>query len=438
MKGNPAVMKKISPPRKIAVIGLGYVGLPVAVAFGKQGTVIGYDKNPERVAALKKGLDVTNQISSEELQSTHIHYTTQPEDLKAANFYIVAVPTPVDNSKNPDMSLVLSASETIGTVLKKGDIVVYESTVYPGATEDECAPVLEKQSGLDCGKDFTLGYSPERINPSDKEHTFESIVKIVSGQDERTLEIVAEMYGSVVTAGIYKAPTIKTAEAAKVIENTQRDLNIALMNELALIFEKMGLDTHEVLEAAQTKWNFLPFKPGLVGGHCISVDPYYLTHKAKQFGYFPEVILAGRHINDSMGKFIAEQAIKLMMEKDCKIEGSTISILGFTFKENCPDIRNSKVIDIIDTLKQFKVKCKVYDPLADPREAKKYYDIELSDWDDIPASDALIIAVGHEAFKKLKPQDYLAKLSKNPVILDVKAILNKKLFQSHSVKIWRL
>ena len=339
--------------RKISVVGLGYVGLPVAVAFGKSEQTIGFDINEERLAELRNGHDRTNEVTDQDLAATQILFTSKTAELAQADFHIVAVPTPVDDAHQPDLTPVLKASETVAKALKKGDIVVYESTVYPGVTEEICVPILELISGLVCGVDFTVGYSPERINPGDKEHTFTKIKKVVSGQDQATLDIVADVYGSVVTAGVYKAATIKVAEAAKVIENTQRDLNIALMNELALIFDRMGIDTLDVLEAAGTKWNFLKFKPGLVGGHCIGVDPYYLTHKAEKLGYIPQVILSGRRINDGMGAYIAQQTIKQMIHAGHPIAGSTVTVLGLTFKENCPDLRNSRVIDIIRELQDF-------------------------------------------------------------------------------------
>ena len=348
--------------RIISVIGLGYVGLPVAVAFGKVRRTIGFDINPLRISELQAGFDRTGEVTGTDLQNSDIAFTDKVAELAGADFHIVAVPTPVDEAHQPDLTLMYKASETVGRALKKGDIVVYESTVYPGVTEDECVPVLERVSGLQCGRDFTVGYSPERINPGDKEHTFTKIKKVVSGQDAATLEIVARVYESVVTAGVHRATSIKVAEAAKVIENTQRDLNIALMNELALIFDRMGIDTNEVLEAAGTKWNFLPFRPGLVGGHCIGVDPYYLTHKAEKIGYIPQVILAGRRINDGMGKFIAQRTVKEMIHAGHNVLGNRVTVLGLTFKENCPDLRNSKVIDIIRELQDYGIDVQVCDP----------------------------------------------------------------------------
>jgi UDP-N-acetyl-D-galactosamine dehydrogenase len=356
--------------RKISVVGLGYVGLPVAVEFGKSQRVIGFDISSIRVEELKQGIERTNEVEAKDLASADVIYTCDANDLRLADFHIIAVPTPVNNAKQPDLSPVISASRTVGQQLKKGDIVVYESTVYPGATEEDCIPVLERESGLVCGADFNVGYSPERINPGDKLHTFKTITKVVSGDTPNTLEIVAAVYRSVVTAGVHKAPTIKVAEAAKVIENTQRDLNISLMNELALIFNKMNIDTRDVLAAASSKWNFLPFDPGLVGGHCIGVDPYYLTYKAAILGYSPQVILSGRSINDSMGSFIASQTVKELIKTGKCVKGSVVTILGFTFKENVPDIRNTRVIDIVRELQDYGIKVQVLDPVSDASEIK--------------------------------------------------------------------
>ncbi|MDE2346131.1 MAG: nucleotide sugar dehydrogenase, partial [Gammaproteobacteria bacterium] len=363
--------------RRIAVIGLGYVGLPVAVAFGKHSRVIGFDINEQRLKELRNSHDRTGEVATAELSAAQILYTSDINDLRQADFLIIAVPTPVDEANKPDLGPVLRASASVGKALKRGDIVVYESTVYPGATEEDCAPLLEQQSGLKCGRDFFLGYSPERINPGDKQHTFTKIKKVVSGQTPEVLEIVAEVYGSVIEAGVHKASSIKVAEAAKVIENTQRDLNIALMNELALIFDRMGIDTQAVLEAAGTKWNFMPFKPGLVGGHCIGVDPYYLTHKAEKIGYIPQVILSGRRINDSMGRYIAQRTVKEMVRSGHAVLGATITVLGLTFKEDCPDLRNSGVVNILQELQEFGVRLQVSDPLADMDEAREEYGVEL-------------------------------------------------------------
>jgi UDP-N-acetyl-D-galactosamine dehydrogenase len=388
----------MSHKRKISVVGLGYVGLPVAVEFGKNERVIGFDINAKRVAELKKGIDHTGEVSSRDLKAADVHYTCEPKDLKQADFHIVAVPTPVDDAKRPDLTPVIKASETVGRVLKKGDIVVYESTVYPGATEEDCVPVLERESGLKCGKDFFVGYSPERINPGDKVHTFKTITKVVSGQNPTILEIVAAVYSSVVTAGVHKAPSIKAAEAAKVIENTQRDLNIALMNELALIFHKMGIDTRDVLDAAGTKWNFLKFEPGLVGGHCIGVDPYYLTHKAAIMGYIPQVILAGRRINDDMGKYVASAVVKELIHMGKGIKGSTVTVLGLTFKENVPDLRNTRVVDIVNELKDYSINVQVHDPLVEPEEAVEEYGIHVVPRNKLKPADAVVFAVAHQDF----------------------------------------
>lgn len=384
--------------RKISVVGLGYVGLPVAVEFGKNERVVGFDINAKRIAELKKGIDHTGEVTSKDLKAADVLYTCEPRDLKSANFHIVAVPTPVDHAKTPDLTPVIKASQTVGRVLKKGDIVVYESTVYPGATEEDCVPVLERESGLTCGKDFFIGYSPERINPGDKEHTFKTITKVVSGQTPAILEIVADVYSSVVTAGVHKAGSIKAAEAAKVIENTQRDLNIALMNELALIFHRMGIDTRDVLEAAGTKWNFLKFEPGLVGGHCIGVDPYYLTHKAAIMGYIPQVILSGRRINDDMGKYVASETVKELIQKGKSIKGSTVTVLGLTFKENVPDLRNTRVVDIIAELKEYGINVQVYDPTVDPKEAMEEYGIRVIPRARLKPADAVVFAVAHKEF----------------------------------------
>jgi UDP-N-acetyl-D-galactosamine dehydrogenase len=425
-------------PRKISVVGLGYVGLPVAVAFGKHGPVIGFDINENRLQELRAGHDRTNEVSPTELGDTQIEFTSKSEVLAQADFHIVAVPTPIDDAHQPDLTPVVKASESVGKALKKGDIVVYESTVYPGVTEDICVPILERVSGLKCGADFTVGYSPERINPGDKEHTFTKIKKVVSGQDAATLEIVADVYSSVVTAGVYKAASIKVAEAAKVIENTQRDLNIALMNELALIFDRMGIDTLDVLEAAGTKWNFLKFKPGLVGGHCIGVDPYYLTHKAEKLGYIPQVILAGRRINDSMGAFIAQQTIKQMIHAGHPIAGAIVTVLGLTFKENCPDLRNSRVIDIIRELEEFDVQVQVFDPEANSAEALHEYGVKILSLNELKPAAAIVVAVAHDAYVRWTPNDYLNLMHKAPVVIDVKGVCEGPELESAGARFWRL
>lgn len=424
--------------RTISVVGLGYVGLPVAVAFGLGRRTIGFDINAGRIAELKKGHDRTGEVTSEELQSSDILFTCSIDELKLANFHIVAVPTPIDEANQPDLTPMFKASETVGQALKKGDIVVYESTVYPGVTEDECVPILERVSGLVCGTDFTVGYSPERINPGDKEHTFTKIKKVVSGQDNETLEVVAQVYESVVTAGVHRASSIKVAEAAKVIENTQRDLNIALMNELALIFDHMGIDTNDVLEAAGTKWNFLKFKPGLVGGHCIGVDPYYLTHKAEKMGYIPQVILAGRRINDGMAKFIAQRTVKEMIHAGHNILGAAVIVLGLTFKEDCPDLRNSKVIDIIRELEDYGVKVQVHDPLADPAEAQHEYGVALTPYDQLQPAAAVVLAVAHRQFRETSLQAILSLMGKNPVLIDVKGQFKPLDCSEKGIRLWRL
>lgn len=425
--------------RKIAVMGLGYVGLPVAVAFGQTHPVVGFDIKSARITELKAGHDSTEEVLPADLAKANIQYTDQIEDLKKCDFFIIAVPTPVDSGNKPDLSPLIGASRSVGKALKKGDIVVYESTVYPGATEEDCVPVLEKESGLKFGIDFTVGYSPERINPGDKEHTFTKIKKIVSGSDAATLEIVAEVYASVVVAGVHRASSIKVAEAAKVIENTQRDLNIALMNELAVIFKRMDIDTQEVLDAAGSKWNFMPFKPGLVGGHCIGVDPYYLTHKAEKLGYIPQVILAGRRINDNMGRFVARNTIKTMIAKGIDVSKSTIGVLGITFKENCPDIRNSKVIDIIRELQDYGVNVVVADPHADSADVQHEYNLPLSPINAQNQVDALVVAVSHTEYRNLNAQQ-LREMVKgpSPVIVDVKCIQPRAALEAVGFHVWRL
>src|SRR5690349_6701409 len=424
-----AVLERSSPQLEtpatlpaVAVVGLGYVGLPVAVAFGKERPTIGYDLSKKRIENLRHHVDATGEVATAELlEARQLRATCYPADLAQADFIIVAVPTPINAARQPDLSPLESASETVGRYMKPGAIVVYESTVYPGATEEVCVPILERASGMRWKHDFHVGYSPERINPGDREHGFQSIAKVVSGDDADTLEKVAALYGSVVKAGVYKASSIRVAEAAKVIENTQRDINIAFVNELAIIFEKMGLDTAEVLKAASTKWNFLPFKPGLVGGHCIGVDPYYLTHKAELLGYHPEVILAGRRINDGMGQHIARKTVQEMIHAGRNIKGARVNVLGVTFKENCPDVRNSKVVDIVRELQQFGVETFVHDPVADPLETLREYDIRLRAWDDLPAADALILAVTHRAFLELPaPTAYLKKIVRRGCLIDVK------------------
>jgi UDP-N-acetyl-D-galactosamine dehydrogenase len=429
----------------VAVVGLGYVGLPLAVEFGKRVETIGFDVNKRRVDALKKHIDDNGETAADDLrEAIHLSVTSDPSRLRSARFIIVAVPTPINKNKQPDLYCVTSASELVGKNLSKGSVVVYESTVYPGVTEDICVPILEKESGLTYGRDFTVGYSPERINPGDREHTLPNIVKVVSGCDERTREEVAAVYSLVVKAGVYKAQSIKVAEAAKVIENTQRDLNIALMNELSLIFHKMGIDTQEVLKAAATKWNFIRMAPGLVGGHCIGVDPYYLTYKAEELGYNPQVILAGRRINDGMGKYIAEQTIKLLIEAGKAVKGSRILVMGITFKENVSDIRNSRVIDIISELKEFGAETIVCDKLADDSSVYHEYGIHLTAYKPSIKADAVLIAVSHQEIKKnLTPAVIMKHLcgshnGDKGVVVDVKGILSPESFDPAKILYWRL
>jgi len=423
----------------IAIVGLGYVGLPLAVEFGKKYRTIGYDLSSAKVEAYRRHIDPTGEINADELKAAQLlEPTCDAAGLKEADFIVVAVPTPVDDAHIPDFGPLIGASETIGRNLKPGAIVVFESTVYPGATEEVCVPLIERHSGLVWKKDFFVGYSPERINPGDKEHTLTRITKVVSGDLPQTLERVAEIYASVITAGVHKASSIQVAEAAKVIENTQRDLNIALMNELSLIFHRMGIDTLEVLRAAGTKWNFLPFRPGLVGGHCIGVDPYYLTHKAEKIGYHPEVILAGRRINDSMGKFVAEQTVKTMIQSGFSIRGSHVIVLGLTFKENCPDLRNSRVIDVIRELESFGVTVHVHDPVADAEEAMHEYGVRLVAWEHLPKANAIVCAVAHQAFKGRKVGEYVDALSPGGLFVDVKGIADLDALRAAGIGTWRL
>ena len=416
----------MSHGKKICVIGIGYVGLPVAVSFSKDAHVIGFDISDKRLNELKQGFDSTNEYTEEELRGLDIHFTSDLSAIADADFYIVTVPTPIDEVNQPDLSPLYSASEIVGSKLKKGDIVVYESTVYPGVTEEYCAPILEEKSGLKSGQDFFIGYSPERINPGDKEHIFINTEKIVSGQTDSICEVIAEVYGSVINVEIYKAPSIKVAEAAKVIENVQRDLNIALMNELSFIFEKMDIDTLDVLDAARTKWNFLPFTPGLVGGHCIGVDSYYLTHKAIIAGYSPRVILAGRSINDDMGKLIANRTIKMMNKNGYDSKNSIITILGLTFKEDIPDLRNSKVMDIVNELQSFNMKLQLHDPVAQYEVAKLSFYGDMKNFEDIQPANAIILAVAHQDYKKLKWSDIAALIDGEGVVFDVKGILPRE------------
>jgi len=423
----------------IAVVGLGYVGLPLAVEFGKKYPTIGFDLSRDKIAAYGRRVDPTGEVSSAELEAaTSLRFTTDPVNLREADIVIVAVPTPVDEAHQPDFGPLLGASASVGANLKPGAIVVFESTVYPGATEEICVPVIEKHSGKQWRRDFFVGYSPERINPGDKEHTLTRITKIVAGDTPETLERIAAIYGSVVTAGVHRASSIKVAEAAKVIENTQRDLNIALMNELALLFHKIGIDTNEVLTVAGTKWNFLPFRPGLVGGHCIGVDPYYLTHKADKLGYHPQVILAGRRINDGMGKYVAEQTVKQMIQNGTPVKGAHVNVLGLTFKKNGPDIRNSRVVDVIHELASYGVTVHVHDPIADPAEALREYGVQITAWDSLPRARAIVAAVAHREYRQRRPEDYAGKLEPGGLFVDVKCQADASALRALGVSVWRL
>jgi UDP-N-acetyl-D-galactosamine dehydrogenase len=422
-----------------AVVGLGYVGLPLAVEFGKKMRTIGFDLSQAKVDAYRRHFDPTGEVSTEDLQAArHLEVTTDPARLKDATFVIVAVPTPIDAAHQPDFSPLIGASVSVGRHLARGAVVVYESTVYPGATEEVCIPLLERESGLKWRRDFFVGYSPERINPGDKEHTLTRIVKVVAGDSPETLERVARGYETVVTAGVHRASSIKVAEAAKVIENTQRDLNIALMNELALIFHRLGIDTLEVLQAAGTKWNFLPFRPGLVGGHCIGVDPYYLTHKADMLGYHPQVILAGRRINDGMGHYIAQETVKQLIQAGSSVKDADVVVLGLTFKENCPDLRNSRVIDIVRELESFGARVTVHDPLADKAEAVHEYGVQLKDWDELPRAHAVVAAVAHDAFRRRPVEDFVGRLQPGGVFVDVKCQADAAALRARGLKVWRL
>ncbi len=424
---------------KVAIVGLGYVGLPLAIALARKFDVIGFDISEQRVNMLQNGKDNTLEVEEDELKSTTAIFTSNVTALQDAQIIIVAVPTPVDDHLTPDLKPVKNASRSVGKHMPKGCIVCYESTVYPGVTEDECVPILEQESGFTLGQDFSVGYSPERINPGDKVNRLENICKVVAGSDEHACDTLAKLYGTVITAGIHKAPTIKVAEACKVIENTQRDINIALMNELALIFNKMNIDTLDVLEASGTKWNFLPFRPGLVGGHCIGVDPYYLTYKAQELGYHPEIILAGRRINSNMGKYIASTCVKKLIETDCNVKKARVGILGFTFKEDVPDIRNTRIIDIIVELQEFGIKTFVHDPVANANEAIQEYNIELFPLDQLNNLDALILAVPHKEFTKLGIEEIKKLFGNNPVnLIDIKSFWDKKLMQAANFNLWRL
>ena len=424
---------------RLAVVGLGYVGLPMAVEFGKRRPTLGYDISRRRVDELRHGVDSTGEVRVAELrEAPYLQISDDPTELELADFIIIAVPTPINAARQPDFGPLEAASAMVGKHMKPGAIVIYESTVYPGATEEVCVPMLEKHSGMRWRHDFHVGYSPERINPGDPEHSFARITKVVSGDDAGTLEKIADLYASVVTAGVYRASSIRVAEAAKVIENTQRDLNIAFVNELAIIFDKLGLDTMEVLKAAGTKWNFLPYRPGLVGGHCIGVDPYYLTHKAELAGYHPEVILAGRRINDGMGLHIARKTVQQMIHAGRNIKGARVNVLGLTFKENCADVRNSKVVDIINGLREFEVETFVHDPVADAGEALRQYDIRLRAWDELPAADALVLAVAHRQFLDIGASRYAGKIVRCGCFIDVKSVFDAALLRSEGLHVWRL
>ena len=433
---------KLKKEDKICVIGLGYVGLPLAVLLNKKFHVIGYDINPQRIKELEQGYDRTREVSTEELKNSNIYFTDNPEKISEAKVIIITVPTPIDNYNIPDLKPIKSASKTVGKYMKKGAVVVYESTVYPGLTEEICIPILEKESGLKWKKDFNVGYSPERVNPGDKHHTIDKIKKVVAGDTPEITEFLAQMYGSVITAGVHKAPDIKTAEAAKIIENTQRDLNIALMNELSIIFNKMGIDTKAVLEAASTKWNFLRFQPGLVGGHCIGVDPYYLTFKAQSIGYHPNIILAGRRVNDYMGKFVAENTVKTLIKAGKTVKGCKVLILGLTFKENISDIRNTKVIDVYNELREYGIDVYIYDPYAYPEEVKEEYGIDLlKDIKENSPYDAIIVAVKHKPFVEeldFKKYKELMKNEHQPVLIDIKGVYNKEKAINEGFLYWRL
>lgn len=429
----------LSGEEKLSLVGLGYVGMPIAVAFAKKVKVVGYDLNEKKIEQYKSGIDPTNEVGNDAIQATAVEFTADETKLREAKFHIVAVPTPVNDDHTPDLTPVEGASRILGRNLVKGSIVVYESTVYPGVTEDICIPILEKESGLKCGVDFKVGYSPERINPGDKVHRLETIVKIVSGMDEESLDAIAKVYELVVEAGVHRAPTIKVAEAAKVIENSQRDINIAFMNELSIIFNRMGIDTKAVLEAAGTKWNFLKFFPGLVGGHCIGVDPYYLTYKAEQIGYSSQVILAGRRINDGMGKYVAENCVKNLIKADKRVKDARVAILGFTFKENCPDTRNSKVFDIVKELREYGIEPRIADPVADADEALHHYGISFVAMNDVQNMDAVILAVAHEAFRSISLQDMDALFADGKkVLLDVKGLMDRNTYEAAGYDYWRL
>lgn len=431
----------ISKKEKISLIGLGYVGMPIAVNFGEKVDVIGFDINNEKINLYKKGIDPTNEVGNEAVKNSSVYFTSNEEDIKKAKFHIVAVPTPINQNKTPDLTPIEGASEVIGRNLTKGSIVVYESTVYPGATEDICIPILEKESGLKCGVDFKIGYSPERINPGDKVHTLENIIKIVAGIDEESLEEIAKVYEIVIKAGVHRVSSIKVAEATKVVENSQRDINIAFMNELAMVFDRMNIETNEVLEAMNTKWNALKFSPGLVGGHCIGVDPYYFISEAEKLGYHSQIITAGRKINDDMGAFVADAIIKELVLANKIVKQAKVAILGFTFKENCPDTRNTKIIDIISRLKEYGIIPEITDAYADPNEAKKEYGIELTELDKIKDVDCIVVAVAHDKYQKLSFEELEKMFVKNEetrVFIDIKSMFDSNIFKNKGYSYWSL
>lgn len=434
--------KLLKKEETISVVGLGYVGLPIAVAFAKKVNVIGFDVNESKVELYKEGFDPTNEVGNQAIKDTTIEFTCNPKDLRKAKFHIVAVPTPVDDNQIPNLAIVKAATKTVAENMTKGSYVLFESTVYPGVTEDICIPILEKYSGMKINEDFKVGFSPERINPGDKINRLETIVKIVSGSDKESLDIIAKVYEIVIEAGVHKAPNIRVAEAAKVIENAQRDVNIAFMNEISIIFNKLGIDTYDVLEAAGTKWNFLPFTPGLVGGHCIGVDPYYLTYKAKHEGYYPEIMLSSRKLNDSMGIYVVDNIIKKMIKADIRIKNAKVGIFGFTFKENTPDTRNTRIIDIYNELKEYEIKPLIYDPVADIIELKEEYNMELNKIEEMKDLDVIIFAVNHKEFQKIT-NEQIEKMFKEVdeskrVIIDIKGVLNRKYFENKGYSIFRL
>lgn len=432
--------KIVKKEEAISLVGLGYVGMPIAIEFAKRGVnVVGFDLNAAKIATYKAGIDPTNEVGDDAIKETTVEFTSDEKDLAKAKFHIVAVPTPVNKDHTPDLTPVEGASRILGRNIVKGSIIVFESTVYPGVTEDVCVPIIEKESGLKCGIDFKIGYSPERINPGDKVHRLSTITKIVSGMDEETLDIVAKVYEIVVDAGVHRAESIKVAEAAKVIENSQRDINIAFMNELSIIFNKMGIDTQAVLEAAGTKWNFLKFYPGLVGGHCIGVDPYYLTYKAEELGYHSQIILAGRRINDDMGKYVAENVVKNLIAADKAVKSAKVAILGFTFKENCPDTRNTKIIDIVNELREYGIEPVIADPTADAAEAKRLYGVEFGDVDTVRGMDAVVLAVAHEEFSHFNVEQTDKFYGEGrKILLDIKGLLNRKEYTEAGYRYWRL